>query len=76
MIQLKFIVEKCSDGKFRASAIGEDIHVEVDSPEQLRDAIAEAVKDHYDDQHNNMEFIIDLVIKVPKTFFRYTPSYN
>ncbi len=76
MIQLKFIVEKCPDGKFRASAIGQDIHVEVDSPDQLRDAIAEAVKEHFEDQHSNMEFIIDLVIKVPKNFFQYTPSLN
>ncbi len=50
MNELIFIVEETNEGGFIAKALNESIFTEADSYEQLREAIKDAVKCHFDDE--------------------------
>lgn len=48
MDELIFIVEEDVDGGFRARAIGESIHTQAETLEELRTMVREAVACHFD----------------------------
>ena len=47
MNELLFLVEEADDGSFRAQAVGEAIHTEADTLEDLRREIRDAVQCHF-----------------------------
>lgn len=49
MNELLFLVEEADDGSFRAQAVGEAIHTEADTLEDLRREIRDAVQCHFDE---------------------------
>ncbi len=50
MEEIIFIVEDCEEGGLRASALGHSIFTEADTLNELRDAVKDAVKCHFDDE--------------------------
>jgi hypothetical protein len=48
MDELIFIVEEDAEGGFRARALGESIHTQADTIEELHTMVREAVACHYD----------------------------
>jgi len=55
--ELTFIIEESPEGGFSARALGESIHTEADTEEQLKQNIKEAVACHFDEE-------IPLIIKL------------
>jgi predicted RNase H-like HicB family nuclease len=51
MHEIIFVVEESSEGGFTAKALGYSIFTEADTIEELRSAIKDAVKCHFDDTH-------------------------
>jgi predicted RNase H-like HicB family nuclease len=49
MNELLFLVEEADDGSFRAQAVGEAIHTEADTMEDLRREIRDAVQCHFEE---------------------------
>jgi predicted RNase H-like HicB family nuclease len=49
MNELLFLVEEADDGSFRAQAVGEAIHTEADTLEDLRREIRDAVQCHFEE---------------------------
>ena len=49
MNELLFLVEEADDGSFRAQAVGEAIHTEADTLEELRLEIRDAVQCHFEE---------------------------
>jgi predicted RNase H-like HicB family nuclease len=49
MNELLFLVEEADDGSFRAQAVGEAIHTEADTLEDLRREIRDAVLCHFEE---------------------------
>ena len=49
MNEILFVVEEAEDGSYRASAVGEAIHTEADSLEELHREIRDAVDCHFED---------------------------
>ena len=49
MNELLFLVEEADDGSFRAQAVGEAIHTEADTLEELRREIRDAVLCHFEE---------------------------
>lgn len=49
MNEILFVVEEAEDGSFRASAVGEAIHTEAESLDELRQQIRDAVGCHFDE---------------------------
>ena len=49
MNELLFLVEEADDGSFRAQAVGEAIHTEADTLEDLRREIRDAVQCHLEE---------------------------
>lgn len=50
MEEIIFIVEDCAEGGLRARALGHSIFTEADTLNELRDAVKDAVKCHFDDE--------------------------
>lgn len=48
MNEILFVVEEAEDGSYRARAVGEAIHTEADSLEDLHQEIRDAVRCHFD----------------------------
>ncbi len=49
MIEILFIVEEAAEGGFTARAVGSSIFTEADDLNQLRDAVRDAVRCHFED---------------------------
>ena len=49
MNEILFVVKEAEDGSFRASAMGQAIHTEADTLNQLHQEIRDAVHCHFDD---------------------------
>jgi hypothetical protein len=49
MNEILFLVDKAGDGSYRATAVGQDIHSEADSLEELHQEIRDAVRCHFDE---------------------------
>jgi hypothetical protein len=49
MNEILFVVEEAEDGSYRASAIGQAIHTEADSLEELHSEIRDAVHCHFEE---------------------------
>ncbi len=49
MTELIFLVEDAPDGGYVASAVGQSIFTEAETLEELRAAVREAVRCHFDD---------------------------
>ena len=49
MNEILFVVEEAEDGSYRASAVGQAIHTEADSLEELQREIRDAVLCHFDE---------------------------
>lgn len=49
MNEIIFIVEESNEGGFTAKALGFSIFTEADTIEELREAVKDAVKCHFDD---------------------------
>ena len=49
MNEILFVVEEAEDGSYRASAVGEAIHTEADSLEELHREIRDAVHCHFEE---------------------------
>jgi len=54
MHELIFIVEESNEGGFIARALNESIFTEAESFEELREAIKDAVKCHFDDEQQRI----------------------
>ena len=52
MEEIIFLVEEAPEGGYTAKGIGISIYTEADSLEQLRDAVKDAVKCHFDDEQS------------------------
>ncbi len=50
MEEIIFIVEDCEEGGVRARDLGHSIFTEGDTLNELRDAVKDAVKCHFDDE--------------------------
>lgn len=48
MTEILFVVEEAKDGSYRASAVGQSIHTEVETLEALHSEIRDAVHSHFD----------------------------
>lgn len=57
MTEIVFIVEQDVDGGLTARALGESIHTQADSIEQLRDNVREAVRCHFPDEQSRPKVI-------------------
>jgi hypothetical protein len=49
MNEILFVVEEAEDGSYRASAVGQAIHTEADTLNQLHQKIRDAVHCHFDE---------------------------
>lgn len=49
MNEILFVVEEAEDGSYRASAVGQAIHTEADTLNQLHQVIRDAVHYHVDE---------------------------
>jgi hypothetical protein len=49
MNEILFVVEEAEDGSYRASAVGQAIHTEADSLNELHQEIRDAVHCHFDE---------------------------
>lgn len=49
MTEILFIVEEATEGGYTARSVGTSIFTEADDLEQLRDAVRDAVRCHFDD---------------------------
>jgi hypothetical protein len=49
MSEIIFLVEDAPEGGYTARALGEAIFTEADTPDELRDAVRDAVRCHFDD---------------------------
>lgn len=50
MEEIIFVVEESDEGGYIAKGVGISIFTEADSMEQLRDAVKDAVRCHFDDR--------------------------
>lgn len=50
--EILFLVDEAPEGGFIARAIGHSIYTEVDTLDQLRQAVRDAVGSHFDDAEN------------------------
>lgn len=48
MTELVFVVEEAAEGGFIARGVGEAVFTEADTPEELRQAVRDAVRCHFD----------------------------
>ncbi len=55
--EIVFIVEQDVDGGLTARALGEPIFTEGDTPEELRDAVRDAVRCHFPDEASRPKVI-------------------
>ena len=49
MNEILFVVEEAEDGSYRAKAVGQSIHTEADSLDELHTEIRDAVHCHFDE---------------------------
>jgi hypothetical protein len=49
--EILFVVDEDPDGGFTARAVGESIFTQADSMEALREAVRDAVRCHFEDEH-------------------------
>jgi hypothetical protein len=49
MNEILFVVEEAEDGSYRANAVGQAIHTEADSLNELHQEIRDAVHCHFDE---------------------------
>ena len=49
MNEILFVVEEAEDGSYRANAVGQGIHTEADSINELHQEIRDAVHCHFDE---------------------------
>lgn len=54
MEEIIFLVEESEDGGYIAKGVGISIFTEADSMEQLRDAVKDAVRCHFDDNNKRL----------------------
>ncbi len=52
--EIIFIVEESLEGGFTAKGLGTSIYTQADSIEQLRTAVVDAVRCHYDDEQKRL----------------------
>jgi len=50
MSEIIFLVEEAPEGGYTARALGEAIFTEANTPDDLRDAVRDAVRCHFDDE--------------------------
>jgi hypothetical protein len=48
MVEVVFLVEEAPEGGYTARALGADLFTEADTLEELRDAVRDAVRCHFD----------------------------
>lgn len=51
MLEILFLVEEAPEGGFTARALGDSIHTEADTWDELKSAIQDAVNCHFDEAH-------------------------
>ena len=49
MSEIVFLVEEAPEGGYTARALGESIHTQAETLDELRDAVRDAVRVHFDD---------------------------
>lgn len=54
MEEIIFLVEESEEGGYIAKGVGISIFTEADSMEQLRDAVKDAVRCHFDDNNKRL----------------------
>lgn len=54
MEEIIFLVEESEEGGYTAKGVGISIFTEADSMEQLRDAVKDAVRCHFDDNNKRL----------------------
>jgi len=54
MEEIIFVVEESDEGGYIAKGVGISIFTEADSMEQLRDAVKDAVRCHFDDNNKRL----------------------
>jgi len=50
MSEIKFLIEESIDGGYEAKALGYSIYTEAEDLDELRDAIRDAVKCHFEEE--------------------------
>jgi hypothetical protein len=51
MTEILFLVEEAAEGGYTARAVGASIFTEADTLEQLREAVRDAVRCHFEESH-------------------------
>lgn len=68
MVELVFVVEEASEGGFTARAVGASIFTEAETIDQLRDAVRDAARCHFDETDRprivRLHFVRDEVLPV------------
>ena len=68
MKELIFLVEESPEGGYEARALGESIYTEADTLEELREAVADAVRCHFEEAERpsvvRLHFVREEVIAV------------